>query len=465
MRNSLLRRVRNCSIAASMVLQVMGVTSPAAAEEKLVVWWNKGYYKAEEDALLDVIRKFEAKSGVKVELSEYATQDMIPKLVAALDSGSPPDVTYADTYNFQGVGKWASEGRLVDLGSILEPIKGEFAPEALGTVLLYNDKTKAKAYYAFPVKQATLHLHYWNDMLEQAGLKETDIPKDWKGFWSFWCDKAQPAVRSATGKRIYGIGHPMGVDSTDSFISFLVFMDAYNVVLVDDNGKLLVDDPKVKAGLVAAMKDYVEIAAKGCTPQSATSWKDPDNNVAFHNKTTIMTHNSTISVPGKWLDDANNETLSPEQREEAKKNYYERIRTIVWPNKPDGAPVHTRASVTVGMIFEQAKNKERAKEFVAFLLRDENLQPYVEGALGRWFPVKLAAQKSAFWDGDVHRRAERDQFFAGVGAYEMSKNYKFTVLNNENVWIKAVNAIVTNKVPVEKAVDDMIARIKEVAGN
>ena len=72
MRNSLLQRVRNCSIAASLVLQVMGVASPAAAEEKLVVWWNKGYYKAEEDALLEVIKKFEAKSGVKVELSEYA---------------------------------------------------------------------------------------------------------------------------------------------------------------------------------------------------------------------------------------------------------------------------------------------------------------------------------------------------------------------------------------------------------
>ena len=27
-------------------------------------------------------------------------------------------------------------------------------------------------------------------------------------------------------------------------------MDAYNVKLVDDNGKLLVDDPKVKQGLM-----------------------------------------------------------------------------------------------------------------------------------------------------------------------------------------------------------------------
>ncbi len=63
MRNSVLRWARNCSMAVSLVLPMMGTASPAAAEEKLVVWWNKGYYKAEEDALLAVIKKFEAKTG------------------------------------------------------------------------------------------------------------------------------------------------------------------------------------------------------------------------------------------------------------------------------------------------------------------------------------------------------------------------------------------------------------------
>jgi multiple sugar transport system substrate-binding protein len=32
------------------------------------------------------------------------------------------------------------------------------------------------------------------------------------------------------------------------------------------------------------------------------------------------------------------------------------------------------------------------------------------------------------------------------------------------VWAKAMNRVVTDKWPVEKAVDEMIARIKEVAG-
>jgi multiple sugar transport system substrate-binding protein len=133
-------------------------------------------------------------------------------------------------------------------------------------------------------------------MLQIAGFKESDIPKNWKEYWSFWCDKAQPALRRATGRRGYGIGMPMGVDSSDSFFSFLAFVDAYNVRLVDDDGWLLVDDPKVKQGLVAALADYTTPYIKSYSPPSSTSWKDVDNNVAFHNKTTIMTHNVTIST-------------------------------------------------------------------------------------------------------------------------------------------------------------------------
>ena len=58
-----------------------------------------------------------------------------------------------------------------------------------------------------------------------------------------------------------------------------------------------------------------------------------------------------------------------------------------------------RAAVKTGVIFEDAKNKKRAKEFVAFLLQDENLQPYVEGSLGRWYPVTKTGAESAVLAG------------------------------------------------------------------
>ncbi len=296
--------LRAVALAVSAAIGLLYAAAPATAQEKkITVWWVKGFYKSEDDALNEAIRKFEAKTGVKVELSQYAVQDMIPKTVAALDSGTPPDVAYSDSYDVQAAGKWAFEGKLEDLSDILTPIKSEFAPNTLETASLYNDQTKKKAYYGFPLKQQTMHVNIWKDMLEQAGFKQSDIPTKWSDYWSFWCDKVQPAIRKATGQRIYAVGQPMGVESTDSFQSFYTFMDAYNVKLVDDNGKLLVDDPKVRQGLIGALKDYTDTYTRGCTPPSSTTWKDPDNNVAFHNKTIVMTHNFTISIAAKWFED------------------------------------------------------------------------------------------------------------------------------------------------------------------
>jgi multiple sugar transport system substrate-binding protein len=300
-------------------------------------------------------------------------------------------------------------------------------------------------------------------MLTDAGLKESDIPTNWKDYWTFWCDKAQTAHRQKSGNRTFGMGQPMGVDSSDSFYSFLTFMDAHNVKLVSDSGKLLVDDPAVRAGLIAALTDYTGIYTRGCTPPSSTNWKDPDNNVAFHNKTTLATHNATISIAAKWLDDSTNASLTPEQRATAGKNYNENIRTAGFPNKPDGSKMQYRSAVKVGVIFKDAKNIKRAKEFAAFMMAEENLGPYVEGSLGRWYPVTKTGQASAFWKGDKHRLAVHNQFQAGTVNFEFTKNYKFTILNNENVWAKAMNRVVSEKVPVDKAVDEMIARIKTVA--
>jgi multiple sugar transport system substrate-binding protein len=456
--------LRNLGIAIAAAVALLG-TGIAQAQERLVVWWVKGFYKSEDDALYEAIKKYEAKSGVKVELSQYAVQDGIPKTVSALDSGTPPDVAYIDVYDFQVAGKWAFEGRLEDLTDVLTPMKGAFLPGALETTYLYNDKAKKRAYYGFPLKQQTMHIQYWKDMLKDAGYSEKDIPTTWKAYWDFWCDKVQAGYRKNTGKRAFSTGFPMGVDSSDSYYSFLTFMDGYNVKLVDDNGKVTVDDPKVRAGLVNALRDYTEVYRKGCTPPSATSWKDPDNNVAFHNKTIAMTHNATISIAAKWFDDMNNPANKPEDRAVAKRNYDELIATAGFPTKPDGSAMTYRAAVKVGLVFNDSKNKRRAKEFVQFLLQDDNLIPYVEGSLGRWYPVtKSGAARLSFWMADPHRASVQRQFVAGTTPFEFTKNWKFTILNNENVWAKAMNRVLNEKVPVEKAVDEMIARIKQVAG-
>jgi multiple sugar transport system substrate-binding protein len=190
----------NKLIAGVVGVCALAFTSQVLAQEVLTVWWGKGFYKSEDEALFAAIKKFEDKSKVKVELSQYPPQDMIPKTVAALDAGTVPDVAYGDVYDFQVTGKWAFEGKLEDLTDILTPLKSSFLPTTLETVYLYNDRTKKRAYYAFPIKQQTMHIEYWIDMLSDAGFKETDIPTGWKDYWAFWCDKAQPGSRAKTGQ-------------------------------------------------------------------------------------------------------------------------------------------------------------------------------------------------------------------------------------------------------------------------
>jgi multiple sugar transport system substrate-binding protein len=57
-----------------------------------------------------------------------------------------------------------------------------------------------------------------------------------------------------------------------------------------------------------------------------------------------------------------------------------------------------------------------------------------------------------------------DQFSAGTVPFQFVQNFRFTQLNAENVWAKAMQRIIQDKVTPEVAVDEMIKRIKEVAG-
>ena len=217
------------------LLMASSIVAPALAQESITVWFTKGFYKAEDDALYATIDKFTKATGVKVELSLYSTEDCITKSVGSVEAGTPPDVGFCTTYDLRTTGKWAYDGKLEDLSSIINPVKATFVPDALATTLLYNNKTKAKAYYAMPVQRQTIHINYWRDMLTEAGFTEKDIPTKWADYWDFWCDKVQPAYRTKTGKRnIFAIGHPLGVAASDTFYSFLMVASAYNAQIVDD---------------------------------------------------------------------------------------------------------------------------------------------------------------------------------------------------------------------------------------
>jgi multiple sugar transport system substrate-binding protein len=447
-------------------LAIAAVTGAAQAQERLQVWFTKAFYPAEDKALKDAVEKFEKKTGVKVELSLFSPEDIVTKSVSAVEAGTPPDVGFGLTYDFRVTGKWAFEGKIEDLTDILTPLRDQYLPGPLSTTFLLNGKSGKKSYYAAPVEMQLMHINYWIDMLQDAGFKESDIPNGWKPFWDFWCDKVQSALR-AKGQRVFGVGHPASVQASDTFYSFHMFMNAYNVQIVDDDGNLLLDKPENKAGLAKAIADYAKIVSRGCSPASAVNWGDADNNINFANKTTVLTHNATISIPAAQFDAMNKPDATPEQKETAKKNYYERIRTRGFPDKPDGGKLPQLAAVKTAVVFANSKNKARAKEFLSFFLAEENLQPYVEGSLGRWVPVTKKAAAAPFWtDGsDPHRAAVQKQVQEGIVFFPFTKNWKFTIVNAENVWGRAVARVAKDGIKPEEAADELIVRVKQILAN
>ncbi|MDW8124711.1 MAG: extracellular solute-binding protein [Geminicoccaceae bacterium] len=435
---------------------LVGLASAATAAD-LTVWWNKSYYPEEDQQFDKIVKEFQAKTGKKVEYVMFTNEDVPRKVLAALTAGEPPDLSYAFLFDVQHTARWAFEDVLEDVSDVVETVRPHLLPSALEAVTLLNGRTGKKSIYAMPVAQQVEHIHVWKDMLDQAGLKLSDVPRTWNEYWDWWCKVAQPAVRRATGNRnVFGIGQPMSSSASDTFFAFMMFLNAFDTKIVDPaTGRLTVDDPKVRQGMIKALESYTKPFKDRCVPPGAVNWSDADNNVNFLNRITIMVPNPSLSIPASQY---NNPDRSV---------YYEKMVTLEWPDKPDGRPIEYTTSIKTAVIFKNSKNKALAKEFMKFFLQPENLGPYLEGSLARWFPVDKRLIDRPYWKDqtDPHRVVQVRQYTQRPQVpFPHVYNHRIIAVNAENAWGKAVTRVVLDNWTAERAIDELIARMKELVG-
>ncbi len=209
-------RSRALLLAAALILAPLG-----ARAADLVVFWEKGSYDQEEAAAREIVAAFEQETGKQVEIAFYPIEDVPPEADAAFQAWKPPDFAFGLdlSLNFAA---WAFEDRLIDLSDAIGSFASMFDAEALESVRLVDGKTGQTGLYGLPMGRSTVHIHVWKSLLEHAGFTLADIPRDWDAFWSFWCDRVQPAAREAMGRDdIWGIGLVMsplrpGSPSTNS---------------------------------------------------------------------------------------------------------------------------------------------------------------------------------------------------------------------------------------------------------
>ena len=119
----------------------MAPLSAKAAD--LVVWWEKGYYDQEDEAVRETIAAFKQDSGKEVELVFYSAQEFLDRVAAGLEGSQLPDFAFGVDMN-RWMSKWAFDNRLVDVTNAIGHFSDLFDPDALARFILLNQKYRAK---------------------------------------------------------------------------------------------------------------------------------------------------------------------------------------------------------------------------------------------------------------------------------------------------------------------------------
>jgi multiple sugar transport system substrate-binding protein len=340
-------------IAGAVLLILLTLAAGDAKAADLVVWWDKGAYSQEDEAVREIVAAFEQKTGKQVEFVQPTQDEIIKQVESALQAGAPPDFLFS--VYIHAAADWAYQDRLVDLKTVLGSALDLFDADAIEVSTLVDSKTGGRGLYALPMGRSSNHVHVWQSLLEQAGFTLADVPKRWEDFWPFWCDRVQPAVRRALGREnVWAVGLSMSDVATDTEVELTQFQLAYQASWLSLDRRVPVGDPAVRASMIRAMSAYTEIWRKGCTPPDSVNWTDSGNNKAFLGQAVVMTVNGTLSIPAAL-------------KRERPDDYYRNAATIDWPAAVNGEPLALHGYVARAVVFKDGGHTAAAEDFVRFL--------------------------------------------------------------------------------------------------
>jgi multiple sugar transport system substrate-binding protein len=445
--------VRRSVLKGSLGLLAAGALArPAVARgQTITVWWNQGFYPAEDAAFRSLVSNWEKASGNTINLTLLPGQALNEKIISALTSGDVPDLMYADNAPGQIVPQNAWHGKLLDVSDVVETQKKELSDTAVRSAQFYNDTEKKRSFYGVPFKGATLNMPVWKSLVEKAGYKMSDLPNTWDAFFDFF-EPVQTKLREHGMRHTYGLGYTLSTTGDDPNNLFNQFLVAYGGSgIVSPDGELRTKDPKVRQAVITTLTRLTTPFKKGFVPPSALNWGDPDNNNAFHAKEVVMTPNDTISISVAIMDD--------------KDAYYNDIVTAPFPRDNAGKEVPALLGVELAFIPKNAKNVDAAKDFLRYLTQPANLNNYLKEAKGRWLPVMPSIVHSdPYWldPKDPHRPpAVRQGVLGPTQTWFYVFNPAYAQVDAEHVFAVAESDVINGMTP-DKATDKAFSRIEAI---
>jgi len=343
---------------------------PEKGAKLRVLRWKR-FVQGDEDAYMANVKKFSDKYGIDVRVDNEGWEDVRPKAAVAANTGGGPDIILStnDDANLY-------PDKLVDVTDLAEYLGkkyGGWFPAAQA----YN-RPDGKKWIALPLGAAGSMMVYRQSMVKAAGFDQ--FPKNTDDFLKLFKalkDKGTPggmALGNATGDGLW--------------CNWLVW--AFGGMLVDKNNKVIIDSPETAKAL-----DYGKELYATFIP-GTLSWLDPNNNKAFLDGQISVTNNGiSIYYAAK---------NSPEPKLKEMAND---IQHATFPIGPVGQPTESHLFFNQ-MIFKYTKYPKAAKEFLRFMMEQEQFEPWLTGAGGYVAPPLDAYTKIPVWTADPKNTPYRD---------------------------------------------------------
>ena len=135
--------------------------------------------------------------------------------------------------------------------------------------------------------------------------------------------------------------------------------------------------------------------------------------------------------------------------------------------RPGGEAFPIEGFFHAAAVFKDGGHTTAAKDFVRFLVAEGWLGHYLDFAGERMLPAMPKLLDAPFWldPSDPHRMAAVMQVASRPMQYNyatVSGDWRHSLVRTEHVWGKAVHRVVAEGISPEQAVDEAIARIKQI---
>ena len=363
-RRDVLQRAGTATALATTASWWLVRRAHAARDKKLTVWNPAALAPQVDKIMQEQCYAYLKQAGIKESEIDYSIiggPQLLPKLVASLEAGNPPDITRLGSGYVQ---LYRSQGHLLEMTDLVNKMQqtaGGLFPISLPSVM-YKDKA-----YGVPQSVSPWSLITRLDLLDAA---KVDPPKTWDEFIEV-CKKLQKPPR------LTGYGICLGLQS-DADNNIMNTIWGYGGKLVEADNKTVALH---SAGTVAAVQLIADMFNKHkIIPKGTIAWDNTGNNKAYQSRQVIFVLNPTSIYAHLG---------------ESDKELYSVTGLLPVPAGPAGAI--EELSANNWSLFKHNPYPEIAKGLAEYWMAPENLRVTIEEGGGRWGPPYQGMYDSEFW--------------------------------------------------------------------